>query len=139
MEPCVWGPSLWNSIHYIALAYPDAPSETDKKAYFEFYRDLYRVLPCEVCSKHYQAHWADQGLRPEDLVSADTLFAWTVRLHNLVNRDLGKNEWSLEKARTHYRRARCGRQYLSEFGAGLVVGGLIGWFVYKRWFGGGKR
>jgi predicted lipid-binding transport protein (Tim44 family) len=31
-----------------------------------------------------------------------SLFAWTVQLHNIVNKETGKREWTTEEARTFY-------------------------------------
>jgi hypothetical protein len=52
MDPNVWGKHMWASIHFIALAYPDAPTEENKNTYYSFFTNLYKVLPCHKCREH---------------------------------------------------------------------------------------
>ena len=102
MKPAVWGRHVWYSIHFISLEYPLSPSEKDKETYFEFYRNLGKVLPCAVCREHFQKIWKWHPLTTDALRSRETLFAWTVEVHNMVNEDLGKPEISLVHARDLY-------------------------------------
>ena len=90
-----WGPSLWKSIHFIALGYPDNPSQSDRYDYKNFYTSLGKVLPCMRCSRHYEQHLESLPIH-DYLDTQDRLFEWTVRLHNAVNRDLGKPTYSVE-------------------------------------------
>lgn len=97
----VWGTHLWNSIHFIALGYPTEPTESDRHYYKQFFENIGHVLPCKKCTVHFnnnlQALPIDQYL-----TNSDTLFDWTVKMHNLVNSDLGKPLWSTENAKQHY-------------------------------------
>jgi hypothetical protein len=99
MQPSVWGPCLWRSIHVIALAYPYSPSNEDKQNYKEFYENFWKVIPCQKCSVNYRRHLEE--LAPIDgfLSSPDDLFAWTVALHNIVNNELGKRNYTVEEAK----------------------------------------
>jgi hypothetical protein len=101
MKPEVWGKHLWYSIHFIALGYPDVPTAADKQNYFAFYESLKHVLPCPACAQHYAVHFQNLPI-DSSLATKNKLFAWTVELHNLVNRDLGKEQWSVDRAYTHY-------------------------------------
>lgn len=101
--PAVWGPHLWKSIHYIALGYPaEKPSESDKANYKAFYMNLHKVVPCIKCAENYQRHLSEVPAIDGYLGSSARLFEWTWMLHNVVNRDLGKREISLEAARRAY-------------------------------------
>lgn len=102
MLPEVWGKHLWYSIHYIALDYPQRPSQEDALAYKHFFENLWRVIPCYKCGQNYQKHLQELPLDANALSSRDALFAWTVALHNIVNRDLGKPQVALEDARRMY-------------------------------------
>lgn len=101
MNPDKWGPHLWKSIHYIALGYPQNPDDIIKQSYKNFYINLWRYIPCYKCSKNYKNHLKEIDI---DLFlnSTEKLFEWTVLLHNIVNRDLGKKQLSLKDAYTLY-------------------------------------
>lgn len=92
---------MWFSIHFIAQDYPSSPSEEDAVAYRSFFENLWRVLPCYKCGVNYKRHLLELPI-DEHLHSREALFAWTVALHNIVNRDLGKPQMSLEEAKKKY-------------------------------------
>ena len=96
-----WGKSFWTTIHVAALGYPDNVTETKRQEYKTFYTTLGSVLPCEKCRKNYVLHLKEL---PIDFYLFDkhSLFGWTVKLHNIVNRSTGKKEWSVEEAKEFY-------------------------------------
>lgn len=96
-----WGAPLWKSLHYIALGMPDSPSSVDKANYATFYNTLHTVIPCGVCANHYEQMLKDHPVH-DHVGSANDLFAWTVRIHNLVNERLGKKTWEVEDAKALY-------------------------------------
>jgi hypothetical protein len=70
-----WGPAYWRFIHYFALNNKDRTLLTQ----------LPNFLPCDEC----KGEWEDP-LDDEDLVQ------WSMRLHNKVNKKLGKwDKWDL--------------------------------------------
>lgn len=96
-----WGPAGWHFLHTAALAYPEAPTATDRRFMFVFLKHFARVLPCRTCSEHF-VRLVDEGLPSMHcpvLASRDALFEWTVRAHNLVNQRLGKPEQSAAAVR----------------------------------------
>lgn len=97
MLPQLWGPHLWKSIHYIALGYPTTPREEDKMNYNLFYSNLWKYIPCMKCALNYKRH-LDELPIDSFLTSNIKLFEWTVNLHNIVNRELGKPIMSKEDA-----------------------------------------
>jgi hypothetical protein len=98
MEPQYWGPCIWRAVHVIALGYPQQPTETDKQSYAAYYKELWKVLPCFKCSVNYKRHFQELPIT-DFLQSRDTLFEWTVHLHNIVNKELGKKELTVEEAK----------------------------------------
>lgn len=72
------GPSLWKYMHRLALK-NEYPSDVIK--IFELLGD---VIPCEVCQTHYKSYM------DENKIESDSLFMWTIKLHNSVNEKLGK-------------------------------------------------
>jgi hypothetical protein len=103
MEPKVWGKYFWTTLHLAALGYPDVPSAEDKANYKQFFSNFWKVLPCYKCSVNYKRHL--QELPIDDYLTDNlSLFQWTVDLHNIVNRELGKNEVSYEEAKERFAR-----------------------------------
>ncbi len=102
MKPDIWGKHMWYTIHFIALAYPEQPTSEDKRHFQIFFENLHTVIPCYKCSVNYVKHLNELPLDSTALKSNKGLFEWTVDLHNVVNRDLGKRAWSYEKAWSYY-------------------------------------
>lgn len=102
MQPDIWGKYLWISIHYIALGYPSIPSTDDAIAYTNFFNDLVAVIPCPMCADHYQRMLRKLPLTDDVLANNETLFKWTVDIHNLVNRETSKTEITYKHAYMFY-------------------------------------
>ena len=96
MKVLPWGPHTWKALHYVALGYPDNPGPQDVENYRTFFGVLGYTLPCKMCTGHYYEHLKNL---PIDLTSREALFAWTVNLHNTVNRSLGKRELTVDEAK----------------------------------------
>ena len=101
VEPSVWGPPFWSTIHYVALAYPKTPSSLQQEQYRAFFLGLGDVLPCYKCRQNFKRHVTEIPL-DDALGSNDELFAWTVALHNAVNRDADKPPMDVDYARAKY-------------------------------------
>jgi len=99
MNPEVWGPHLWKSIHYIALALPLNPSDDIMSKYHSFYTQLHYVIPCYTCAIEYKKLLHEYPLTIDKLRNSSELFAWTVEIHNRVNDRIGKPRLTLEQAR----------------------------------------
>ncbi len=131
ISPPLWGPGAWKFIHYIALAYPENPSTKEKENYKNFFTNLQNVLPCQNCSNHYgnnlQKYPLDQALD-----NTQSLFRWTVDIHNEVNQDLNKRNYSYEEALKLYSETNTDYNDLI-FKVGCVLLILfIGFFIYKK-------
>jgi hypothetical protein len=98
MEPKIWGKYVWTSLHVIALGYPDQPSEKDKANYKQFYTTFWHVIPCQKCADNYHRHLQELPPIDEHLTDSNTLFKWTVDLHNIVNKELGKRTYTYKEA-----------------------------------------
>jgi hypothetical protein len=89
IPPTTWGPFFWHTMHLVALGYPNEPNYAEKRAAKEFYESLTHLIPCPTCRIHYADHLKELPITPS-LDSRKDLFKWTVDMHNLVNKDLGK-------------------------------------------------
>jgi len=100
-SPKVWGKYFWTTIHIAALGYPDNPTREEMHTYQTFYKNFGKVLPCKKCAHNYERHLTELPIE-KALESRDSLFAWTVSLHNLVNKEHRKSEWTLDYAKNFY-------------------------------------
>jgi len=89
MNPNIWGPKLWFSLHTITLNYPENPTYKHKKLYNNFFTNLQYLLPCSVCCKNYKTH-LDKFPISENLKCKKDLVLWLINIHNEVNKQLGK-------------------------------------------------
>lgn len=102
MDKNIWGPYMWNTMHFVALGYPKEATDIDKKNYKSFYYNLVNIIPCQECSTHLSQNFKSMPI-DNYLNSREKLFEWTILLHNSVNKMLGKEEWSLNKANKYYK------------------------------------
>jgi hypothetical protein len=92
VDPKIWGPQVWSTIHNAALS-ADASNRYDD---FEvFIRGLSTLLPCEICREDFLIYLKKNAV-------TSPCFDWSVALHNHVNKKLGKNEVSVETARSSF-------------------------------------
>jgi FAD-linked sulfhydryl oxidase len=91
----LWGKEAWRFIHYVALNYPDTPTETDKSKYLNFINALPDVLPCPICGIHFADN---KEKHPPLLDNRIDFFKWTVDMHNFVNEVNDKKKLSYEDA-----------------------------------------
>jgi len=97
--PDIWGPHGWKFIHMIALAYSTNPTAEQKQHYREFFTVLQYILPCSICANNYAKHFTkDLPFNDEVLANRDNLVKWTIDLHNLVNKETGKQPIPYEEA-----------------------------------------
>jgi len=101
MHPEVWGKHFWRVIHLTSLGYPNEPTEDEKTSYRSFFMNLGHILPCPKCRRNYKRHLDTLPIQ-FFLDNRNQLFKWTVHLHNIVNKETGKLQWSLEFAENYY-------------------------------------
>ena len=93
---------MWTALHFVALGYPESPSEKEAAEYRAFFVAVGHVLPCS-CAANYRLHLeSDLPLGPTVLSGRRALFDWTVAMHNLVNAQTGKPAWSSDEAFAFY-------------------------------------
>jgi len=110
INPKLWGPSGWKFLHYIALGYPNSPTDEQKKNYYIFFQNLQNVLPCEKCSVNFKENLKKYPLE-ESLENTDSLFRWTIDIHNEVNKETGKRIYSYEEVYKEYYHANNQNEY----------------------------
>ena len=95
VSPLSWGPFLWGTIHLLCLGAPMTLETEQQAAYRGFFDSLTGVIPCGKCANHYRDHLFKT---PVDATSRQSLFEWSVQLHNAVNATLGKPSMDIHGA-----------------------------------------
>ena len=101
IPPSTWGPFFWHTMHLVALGYPVEPTYAEKRAAKEFFESFTHLIPCPTCKLHYADHLKEIPITPS-LDTRKDLFTWTITMHNLVNKDLGKPQYTELDAITFY-------------------------------------
>lgn len=74
----------------MAAYYPEKPSEQDKIDMKNFITGVARFYPCESCAADFRV---DLEKFPPETDNRSSLTNWWCRMHNRVNRKLGKKEF----------------------------------------------
>jgi len=110
MLTSVWGPSMWFTLHIISFNYPVNPNKEQKKDYYNFFKNLGKILPCSYCRINYKKNIKTIKLNMNTMKNRKTLSLWLYNLHNEVNKMLNKkSDLTYEQVRQRYEifRARC--------------------------------
>ena len=124
-------------MHYIALAYPTAPTPADVDDHRAFLSSLPYVLPCQRCRLNLASHL--NTMPPDDALrkGRDAFFAWTVDLHNVSISEHRRPCVTHAMARELYTRNHivvltAKRRALEILAAAILFGVIGGFFVYKQ-------
>lgn len=79
-NPSIWGPELWQVLHYLTFQYNPLTQYNDMKLLF--IEHLPNIMPCKSCREKYKEHIKKKPIR---LKSRDSLSKWLIDIHNLVN------------------------------------------------------
>ncbi|VDM75765.1 unnamed protein product [Strongylus vulgaris] len=94
------GRSTWNLLHTMSVYYPENPNEEQKKTAFQFMDSLSKTFPCDFCAKDLRK---DLKQDPPKLESREEFAMWMCRLHNKVNKKIGKEEFDCSKVFERWR------------------------------------
>ena len=125
ISPKIWGPKTWKSIHYMAFAYPEQPTDEQKQAASNLLYSLQYLLPCEKCRNHYAAYIAQN---PPQVNSRAEFTQYINTLHNHVNGTLGKPVVPYDPSQPYSKAQSSGinwTQVLIAVVLGILVGLLI--------------
>ena len=110
MLTSVWGPPMWHFLHTMSFNYPINPTAEDKKHYSNFIYDLRYVLPCKYCRINLTSNLKANPLLDCHLKSRETFSKFIYRLHEIVNKRLGKKSglsYCDVRERYEHFRSRC--------------------------------
>lgn len=106
MNPKIWGPSGWIFLHSIAYGYPNEPSSDEREAAINFFKSMGYMLPCKTCSELYKkdilvlekTHSLENAVQ-----NKNNLIKWVNAMHNKVNENLNKKEYSDAEYDNYYK------------------------------------
>lgn len=110
MLTSVWGPPMWHFLHTMSFNYPVNPTAEDKKNYSDFIYNLRYVLPCKYCRMNLTSNLKANPLLDCHLKSREAFSKFVYRLHEIVNKRLGKKSglsYCDVRERYEHFRSRC--------------------------------
>merc|ERR1712166_1073789 len=110
MLTSVWGPPAWHFLHTISFNYPSHPSEFQKIPYKNFIMNFEHVLPCGHCRTSFRKNITQLPLNGHALKNRCNFSKWVFKLHELVNKMLGKKsglKYNQIRERYEHFRSRC--------------------------------
>lgn len=81
-----WGSLAWYFIHITSLTFED----NLKNDYIEFYKTFKELIPCPKCKEHFENNLSKDEFNIENNINKLSIFDWSVRLHNEVNKTKNK-------------------------------------------------
>jgi len=110
MLTSVWGPGMWHFLHTTSFNYPISPTPQQKTHYRNFILSLQHILPCKYCRMNLHNNFKTFPLQMCHMKNRDTFSRYVYRLHEIVNKMLGKtSKLSYCDVRERYEhfRSRC--------------------------------
>jgi hypothetical protein len=101
ISPEYVGPCAWTTLHASAFGMPDVLTEEQRQAMAAMVNGMTITFPCPECRSHLKKHLNKHPVEPHTM-TRDTIFDFTVSLHNIVNKMLGKSVVSTEFAKQRY-------------------------------------
>jgi hypothetical protein len=97
MNPEVWGPPMWMFLHTLAFGYPDTPTATTKRKYYDLIQNLPLFIPNSEMGNRFSQMLDAHPVTPY-LDNRDSFMRWVHYIHNKINRLLGKEEISFYRS-----------------------------------------
>ena len=80
--PARWGAGAWRFLHYLTLAMPDRPTQTQQRRMAFLMRSLGGLLACDVCRRHWREMLRQH---PPQAESRAAIVTWLSKAHARVN------------------------------------------------------
>ncbi|XP_012525776.1 FAD-linked sulfhydryl oxidase ALR [Monomorium pharaonis] len=94
------GSKTWAFLHTMAAYYPDKPSERQKTDMNSFFHTFSKFYPCQICAEDLQEQLKHT---PPETGSQEKLSQWLCRIHNEVNKKLGKPKFDCKLVNQRWR------------------------------------
>ena len=110
MLTSVWGPGMWHFLHTMSFNYPVVPTHQQQQQYRTFIIGLQHILPCKYCRINLRNNFKTFPLQMCHMKNRDTFSRYVYRLHEIVNKMLGKQSgltYCDVRERYEHFRSRC--------------------------------
>lgn len=98
------GRATWTFLHTLAAQYPEKPTKQQQRDVKELMSILSRLYPCKQCADHFvdvlKSH-------PVKASSGYELAQWMCKVHNVVNRSLGKPQFPCQRVAARWGQLDC--------------------------------
>jgi len=95
LDSKIWGPHYWIFLHTIALTYPLHPTTVVKKKYYDFVQNIPLFIPIKTMASNFSKLINEYPVTPY-LDSRDAFVKWMHFIHNKINTQLEKPQYSLK-------------------------------------------
>ncbi|PNF18729.1 FAD-linked sulfhydryl oxidase ALR [Cryptotermes secundus] len=96
----VLGSKTWGFLHTMAAYYPDKPTPEERSDMANFFTTFSKFYPCYECAQDFQEQLK---VTPPVTDSQHSLSQWLCRMHNNVNRRIGKPEFDCSRVNERWR------------------------------------
>eukprot|EP00884_Botryococcus_braunii_P023461 jgi/Botrbrau1/979/Bobra.114_1s0020.1 len=99
------GRATWTFLHTLAAQFPPKPTRRQERDVRTMIDILTRMYPCKDCADHFKIIVRDN---PPQTKSADELQQWMCKVHNIVNKQLGKPVFNCRLVQARWTMLECG-------------------------------
>lgn len=94
-------PQVWHILHTATARWSKRPTRGEQEELLHLLIGLPALVQCELCKSHIR-QWNLQHNLKQITSTKLSAFANLVAMHNSVNRQHGKAEWTLQQAAKYY-------------------------------------
>lgn len=141
LDPKIWGPPFWFTLHTIAITYPTHPNDVVKKKYYDLIQNLPLFLPNAKMGNELSEYLDKFPVTPY-LDSRISFMKWIHFLHNKINMKVGNELLSFDDSIKMYYDAYKPKNELSYkmfrekhklfFGGTILLGILLFAYLYNK-------
>lgn len=96
LNPAVWGPHYWHTLHTIAFQYPHFPNAATKRKFYDFVKSIPLFIPVKSMANDFNEMLDLYPVAPY-LDTRDSFVRWMHFIHNKINEKLEKPRVSLHE------------------------------------------
>lgn len=97
LEPSIWGPHYWNTLHFAAATYDRNPNKSVRTVMKDLIKSLPVILPCKDCQDNAM-NFIQTADVDKAVSSRKELFLFFFDFHNRVNQRLRKPLMNIQDA-----------------------------------------
>ena len=111
------GRATWLFLHTLAAQYPERPTRQQRRDAKALMDILTRMYPCGECAKHFKQVVA---ANPPQVKNKKEFSLWMCRVHNVVNRSLGKPSFNCDLVESRWAGVDCEEEDACSLEVGTV-------------------